>query len=158
MSCVFFGSTNGLDWACLKHLGIPGRDVTHSSRFLSWYLPRSLYPFTATLPHLCLPLQVIVSLSSLVLPEKLMNSARLADTTCHRPSSFVPRPLMMGTSAGFISIMPTSATSECPTPQCHRGPFPLRLFGVLLVSCGDFVFPDMKHPLGRPTLGEVEGA
>nr|KAF6389000.1 sorbitol dehydrogenase [Myotis myotis] len=53
---------------------------------------------------------VIALPSSLVLPEKSMNFARLADTTCHQPSSSVPRPPMMGTSAGSISTMPTSAT------------------------------------------------
>ena len=62
-------------------------------------------------------LQVIVWPSSLVLLEKLMSSARLADTICHLPSSSVPRPPMMGTSAGSTSTMLTSATSQCPGPS-----------------------------------------
>lgn len=43
-------------------------------------------------------------------PEKLMNSARLANTTCHHPSFSVLCLHMTETSADSISTMPNSAT------------------------------------------------
>ncbi|KAK2493032.1 hypothetical protein MC885_010887 [Smutsia gigantea] len=84
-------------------------------------------------------MKVIVLPLSLVSPEKLMNSARLADTTCHHPSSSVPHPLTMGTSAGFISTMPTSATRALIEPlsvgihACRRAGITL---GSKVLVCG----------------------
>ena len=109
-------------WAFLDYPGSPVGREAHSARSPCWHLPVSTWLLPASLP-LCLFVcmfvfhQVIVSPSSLVLLEKLMSSARLADTICHLPSSSAPRPPMMGTSAGSTSTMLTSATSQCPGPS-----------------------------------------
>lgn len=98
-------SANGLGLS--RGPWIPGRRVAPPAGIS----PGACAPSQQLCPCPRFPLQGIVLPSSLVLCEKWMNSARLADTICRHPSSSVPRPLMTGTSAGSISTTLTSATS-----------------------------------------------
>lgn len=99
-------------------LGLPGAPWVPSEEDGSFgqfpllvYVQEHSFLHSISAPAYVFFLQVTVLPSSLVLPENLMNSARLADTICHQPSSSVPHPLMMGTSAGSTNTILTSATS-----------------------------------------------
>lgn len=83
-------------WAFWTHPGSPvGRRLIRPDPLLASTCEHvTLNSISAPLfvcVYVCFP-QVIVLPSSLVLLEKPMSSARLADTICHLPSSSVPTP------------------------------------------------------------------